>query len=160
MIPRGHGYGWISASFAVAFLLTAVPFPDWAAPWRPSWVAMVLLYWTLMRPQQVGIFSGWCAGLVLDVFVGSLLGIHAAALAFVAFLAISLHQRFRAYHLFQQTLVIGLILLAYLLFVFAVRYAIGQGTTVDYFGSTLPSMVLWPWLYLILRDVQRRIGLL
>src|SRR5690606_27167374 len=82
-----HNAGWaIILSFAVAFMLTAVPLPEWAASWRPAWVAMVLIYWCMALPERVGIGAAWCLGLLLDVQQGTLLGQHALGLALIAWL--------------------------------------------------------------------------
>ena len=72
--------GIIVASFAAAFVLTGLPMAGWAAPWRPPWVALVLLYWCFAVPERVGVLAGWGCGLVLDVLVGTLVGQHALAL--------------------------------------------------------------------------------
>ena len=65
---NGFNRLWVvPASFVVAFLLTAVPLPEWAANWRPAWIAMVLVYWCIALPQRVGVITGWCVGLVLDL---------------------------------------------------------------------------------------------
>ena len=49
----------VAASFLVAFILTATPLPDWALPWRPAWIAMVLIYWCIALPERVGVITGW-----------------------------------------------------------------------------------------------------
>jgi rod shape-determining protein MreD len=83
----------IVASFVVAFMLTAMPLPDWAIAWRPAWVALVLAYWCLALPQSIGVLSAWIIGLLLDVMHGSLLGQHAFGLAVVAYVVVIYHQQ-------------------------------------------------------------------
>ncbi len=55
----------IVVSFVVAFMLTAVPLPDWAVSWRPDWVALVLAYWCLALPRRIGVLTAWFIGLLL-----------------------------------------------------------------------------------------------
>ena len=61
-------------SFLAAFMLTIVPFPEWAEAYRPEMVAMVLIYWCLALPERVGVGIGWLTGLTLDVTQGALQG--------------------------------------------------------------------------------------
>ena len=51
--------------------------------WRPAWVALVLVYWCMAAPDQVGVVAGWTTGLLLDVMTGTLLGQHALGLSVV-----------------------------------------------------------------------------
>ena len=71
--PRAGG--WIIAlSFLVAFLLGGVPLPGSLERFRPDWVVMALIYWSMALPHRVGIGVGWLVGLLVDVGRGALLG--------------------------------------------------------------------------------------
>ena len=156
---RSHGRLLIAGSLLVAVLLTTVPMPDWAAVWRPSWVALVLVYWCMATPEYCGVVVAWVMGVLLDVLLGTLLGQHALALVVVAFLALKLHQQVRVMPLWQQAVtVFGLVFLhrAVLLWINGI-----QGMPVmahAYWASPLVSMLLWPWVYVVLRDVRRKYG--
>ena len=103
----------VGATLAVALLLTALPVPQWAEPWRPPWVLLVLLYWYLALPGSVGLGVAWLAGLLVDVLHGALLGQHAVAFTLVGYLAVLLHLRIRPFPLGQQALMVAaLVLLA------------------------------------------------
>jgi rod shape-determining protein MreD len=154
---KQHG-GWIIfSSFIVALMLTAMPLPEWATNWRPAWVAMVLIYWCMALPQRVGIGVGWLLGILLDVLQGTLLGQNAIGLAILAFLTLKSHQRVRMYPLVQQALVICLFVLVYQLLSLWVRGIMGVPPgSWTYWMPVFTSMVLWPWLFIILRDIRRR----
>jgi rod shape-determining protein MreD len=138
-------------------MLTAMPLPDWAAILRPFWVSMVLVYWCMALPQRVGIATGWLVGLLVDVLTGALLGQHAASLAIVAFMTLSAHQRIRVFPLGQQAMVVGLILAAHLAVILFVRVLTSAPPIgFEVLLPLLSSMILWPWLFIILRDVRRR----
>jgi rod shape-determining protein MreD len=96
----------------LGLMLTVVPLPHWLAIVRPSFLVLVVLYWSTMAPFAGGIALGFFGGLCLDVFDGSLLGEHALALAFVTYLAVRLHLLMRAKPLFEQSLfvVAGLVI--------------------------------------------------
>jgi rod shape-determining protein MreD len=110
------GYTAITLSLVVALMLTALPMPDWAAVWRPAWVALVLIYWCMAAPNYAGVLMGWMLGLFLDVLAGTLLGQHALALAVVAFVAHRFHRQVRVLPIWQQGVsVFGLVFVYQLL---------------------------------------------
>lgn len=153
-----HRGNWvIAASFTAALVLTAMPLPDWAQSWRPAWVPMVLIYWCIAVPERVGVGIGWLMGLLLDVLRVAPLGLHAAGLAIVAFIAVRSHQRVRMYPLWQQAVVVGFMLVMYSLLVAWMR-ALSGGTppSAGYLSTAVTSMLLWPWLFVILRDLRRK----
>ena len=156
-LTRHHG-GWVIAtSFVLAMILTAMPVPGWALNWRPAWVAMVLIYWCFALPERVGVGVGWILGLLLDVLTGTLLGQNAAALSIVAFVAVKTHQRIRMFPLWQQAILVFFMLLLNQLFMAWVRGIMGLPTlSLTFWAPALTSMLLWPWLFVILRDLRRR----
>lgn len=154
---KHHGSSIIVISFIVAIMLTAMPLPEWAINWRPAWVAMVLIYWCMALPHRVGIGVGWFLGILLDVLQGTLLGQNAIGLTILAFLTLKSHQRVRMYPLVQQALVICLFVLVYQLLSLWVRGIMGvPPRSWTYWMPAFTSMVLWPWLFIILRDLRRR----
>jgi len=149
--------GWvIFASFAVALMLTMLPLPDWAAYWRPEWATMVLIYWCMALPDRVGVGIGWLVGLFLDVIHGAVLGQYALALALIAYFTLNLHQRMRIYTLVQQSLIVLVLVLLQQLLITWIKGFLGQSA--DSFAHWLPaltSMLLWSWMFIILRDLRR-----
>ena len=149
---------WVIAlSFLAAFMLTATPLPEWALPWRPAWIAMVLVYWCMALPERVGVLTGWVIGLILDVMHGSILGQHAFGLAFVAYVVLQYHQRLRIFRLVQQALIIGSIVFLYLLVMLWLYNLLGSVRySFSYLFGAVSTGVLWPWVYIVLRDIRRR----
>lgn len=158
MIERVHQGRWvIPASFVMALLLTALPMPEAAANWRPAWVALVLVYWCMAAPEQVGVMVGWTVGLLLDVMTGTLLGQHALGLSVLAYVAQHTHRRVRVLPLWRQGITIFVLVFLYqalLLWSNGIR-----GLPVEapaYWTSPLVSMLLWPWIFVVLRVIRRR----
>lgn len=154
--PR-RGTLTIAVSFVLALMLTALPLPAWAEPWRPAWVTLVLVYWVLALPHRVGVGVGWVLGLLLDVMMGTLLGQHALSLALVAFLALRLHQRLRVLPAWQQGASIFLLVVldrALSLWVTGIQGMPTEARAI--WAPAVTSTVLWPWLFVVLRDVRRR----
>ncbi len=145
------------ATLLVALLLTLLPVPDWAAAYRPPWAPLTLLYWVVALPQRVGVFSGFAVGILLDVIAGNLLGQHALSLSVMAYLAAQLHRRIRLFPMLQQTLSVWMLLLVERLIFLWLLGATGQPIpTPIYWATTLTGLLLWPWLFVVLRDVRRR----
>ncbi len=153
-----HQNGWVIVlSFVLALILTMLPLPDWAELGRPEWVALVLIYWCLALPERVGVGVGWLMGILLDVSRGALLGQHALSLALVAYVAALFHQRVRVYPLWQQSLTILMLVALHQMLGLWIRGFIDQlPNSWLYWLPSFTSMLLWPWLYLILRDLRRK----
>jgi rod shape-determining protein MreD len=153
---RAQGSWVIVLSFVFAFYLSILPFPVWAESWRPEWVALVLIYWAFALPSRVGVAAGWCAGLALDVLEGVTLGQHALSLTILAYLAGRLHRRVRVFPFWQQALSVLVLVGINLLAVRMVQSTGAQAeTSLLYWAPSLVSALLWPWLFSMLRFLQR-----
>ena len=151
------GNGIIAMSFIIAIMLTALPLPDWAVNWRPDWVAVVLIYWCMAVPDRIGIFIAWFLGLLLDVQQGNILGQNALSMTLIVFLTINSYQRMRAYPLLQQAVLVCFYLLLYKLVMLLILVYLGLNKSDwTYWMPAITSMLLWPWLFIILRDVRRK----
>jgi rod shape-determining protein MreD len=126
---------WTSFSSLVATLaLAAVPLPDAVAPFRPDWVAVVLLYWSLMAPRHFSLLTALWMGLALDTLTGALLGQNALALLVIVYLAEKFHLRLRVFPLSQLAITV-LVLLG--LYEFILFWIDGMA------GRTVPVVERW-----------------
>jgi rod shape-determining protein MreD len=156
-VGRHHGVWVIIVSFIVALVLTIVPLPPWANLMRPDWVALVLLYWCLALPERVGVGTGWGVGLLRDALTGMLLGQNALALAVIAYVAIKFHQRIRLFPDPQQALTVLVLLALYQGLILGVDSIIGRAPrSLLYWLPAATGMLLWPLVFLLLRDLRRR----
>ena len=156
-LAKRHGSWVIVLTFVAAFLLDAMPLPDWAVDARPLWVALVLIYWCMALPERIGIGIAWVLGLLLDVMQGTLLGHYALGLVVVAYVTVQTHRGVRVFPLLQQAVLVGFLLLFYLLLSLWVRGIVGlPPETWSYWLPAVTSMVLWPWVFIILRDLRRK----
>lgn len=85
----------------IALMLTVMPMPAAVAPFKPDWVAGLLLFWSVVAPRRFGLLSAFAMGLVLDVLTGSLLGQNALALILIIYLSQRFHLRIRAFPVVQ-----------------------------------------------------------
>ena len=147
----------IVISFLVALALAKLPMPAWAELWRPAWVALVLIYWCIAVPGRTGVMAGWLVGLAFDVMSGTLLGQHALAFVVVAFVSHKLHLRLRMLPLLQQALTVFVLVFlsqALILWINGIKGA--PVALAAYLTVPVMSMLLWPWVFVVLRDARRR----
>ncbi len=143
-----------------AFMLAIMPLPAWIAEFRPDWVTLVLIYWAMAMPTRIGITVAWFAGLLLDVSYGTLMGQHALGMVLVIYVIHIQHQRLRVASLLQQAIVIFILLLVKQLLSLWVDGMLGRAPhSWLYFMPTITSTLLWPWTYLILRDLRRKFSI-
>ncbi len=154
-LTRHQGGVVILTTFAIAMLLTIVPLPDGLRTLRPDWVALTLIFWCLVLPYRVSVGSGFVAGIMLDVLTGTLLGQHALALSIIAYVCVRLHQRIRAYPVWQQTLTVLILLILHQLLTLWVDSTIGRpGRPPSYWLPSLLGMLLWPFAYRFLTALR------
>ena len=154
MNQRGLWIVWLT--FAFALMLVILPLPDWARPYRPQWVTLTLIYWCLALPHRISVGTGFGLGILLDVLTGTLLGQHAMGLSLIAFIAVQLHARIRVFPLWQQALAILLLLTIDHMLSLWVMGASGRTPPgLLYWVVPVVGAVLWPWVFVILRNLRR-----
>lgn len=150
----------VAATVCVALLLMILPMPEWARPFRPQWLTLVMLYWAIALPHMVGVGSGFLAGITLDVLTGSLLGQHALGLSVVVFIAIQLHQRIRVFPFWQQSLgILVLLIVEHLLALWVIGATRATTPGLVYWAVPPIGAVLWPWVFVTLRKIRRHFKL-
>lgn len=152
-----HQGGWIIVlTFLAAYFLTLVPLPEAIERARPEWVALVLIYWCMAVPERVGVGIGWLAGLVQDMVQATLLGQHALAYAVLAYLTLRLHQRIRVFPIWQQAITVMILLLLVRMLLLWVYGTIGRPALGwEDWLSALTGTLLWPLLFVLLRELRR-----
>lgn len=141
----------------IALMLHMWPLPNWAEYIRPEWMVLVLIYWALAMPEQVGVTVAWVVGLLLDVTQGAILGQHAVGLVIIIYVINTQYQRIRVFSLAQQALVVLLLLLIKSVLVLWVSGMVGQAPDIGlYFLPAVTGAIIWPWLFVVLRDLRRR----
>jgi rod shape-determining protein MreD len=144
-------------SVLFALILQVLPLPDWLSVVRPSFVALVVVYWGIYSPHAGGIFAPWLAGLALDVFKGAVLGQNALAIALVAYIAMSLHQRLRNQTLVQQSLFVFAMLTLNEFVLLAIEGWSGNAITTPWrWIQPMIGAMLWPFVALLVGRMHTR----
>jgi rod shape-determining protein MreD len=156
LLPRGTLF--IYLTILIGLILQVFPLPDWADQLRPQWPLLVLVYWSMLLPERVGIFTAMIVGLFVDVMLDALLGQHVLAYAVAIFIVITTYKRLRLMHAWQQALVVFLLLMIERI-VTAVVLGMtrGQATDLNFWFPPLTGMLLWPLLGLLLSDFHRKV---
>lgn len=156
MANQNNGF-LIFISILFALILMMIPMPDWTVWLRPAWVLLVLIYWTIENPYAVNVGIAWCVGIMVDVLNGTLLGEHALALTIVIYIIARMQARLRMFSLLQQGLIVFFLVLLYQFIIYCIQGFIGDAPHGWlYWTSSFTSMLLWPWIYSILRDRRHR----
>lgn len=146
--------------FIITLVLEIAPWPISLHNFKPSWLILVLTYWVLAIPNRLSIGAGFILGILWDVTLGSVLGVHALVLSIFTYLIAKNHRILRNMSLWFQSLLM-------ILFVFMLRFSIFM---IDLFlnnaffewqiiWGAMISGLLWPWIFLLLRKIRRYLNL-
>ena len=146
-----------SLTFSV---LTIVQLPVWMFYFRPDWIALIVVYWVLALPNRLGVMFGFMHGLLLDLLLIKLLGLNALGLSILAFTVSRTYMQMRMFPIWQQALLVGFLIAVMKLIVAWIATWISDfQITHFYFYSILADIIVWPFLYIILRDIRRSLSL-
>jgi rod shape-determining protein MreD len=143
-------------SLVATLALASVPMPDAVATLRPDWVAVVLLYWSLMAPRHFSLMTAFWMGIALDTLTGALLGQNALALLVIVYLAERFHLRLRVFPLSQLALTVLLLLGLYEFILFWVDGMAGRTVPlVERWVPPLTGTLVWVALYMVFDRRER-----
>ncbi|HID44505.1 MAG TPA: rod shape-determining protein MreD [Chromatiaceae bacterium] len=152
-----HGRATIMLTLIVSLVLSVMPMPENLQYYRLQWAALVLIYWCMALPERVGVGIGFFVGLLLDILTGTLLGQHAFGLSVISFITVKTHKRVRVFPLWQQSVFVALLLYVDRLLFFWVDGTIGRPASMfESWVAPLLGGLIWPWLFIIFRDLRRR----
>jgi rod shape-determining protein MreD len=156
-MARAQRQWWMSILSLVATLaLASMPLPDAVAPLRPDWVAVVLLYWSLMAPRHFSLLTAFWMGIALDTLTGALLGQNALALLVIVYLAEKFHLRLRVFPLSQLAITVLLLLGLYEFILFWID-GIADRTVplVERWVPPLTGTLVWIGMYMLFDRRER-----
>ncbi|BFM14945.1 rod shape-determining protein MreD [Maricurvus nonylphenolicus] len=160
-LDKAHNRWVIWLGFFVGCLLTVFPLSAQMQWLRPEWIALLVIYWTLVMPLQISITLLWVVGLFLDILEGSLLGSHALALMAVVYVCLLSYQRLRNYVLWHQTVIVFMVVGIHQLIDNWVHSLTGSSASspLVFLMPAFTSALVWPVVWLVLERfrVQYRV---
>ncbi|MEM9531389.1 MAG: rod shape-determining protein MreD [Pseudomonadota bacterium] len=157
MTRRRHRPAIVVVSFLIAMALTVMPLPDSLTWFRPYWVGLVVIYWTIESTQVMNLGRAFAVGLLLDLLTGTMAGLHALSLVVIVYIVQRFRLRIRFFPLWQQALAVGAILLNDRVIYAWIQSLSGSGFTGGEILLAPPVGVLvWPWMFLLLDRISQR----
>ncbi len=161
---HGAEHDWLAPALSLLFalVLAVLPLPGAITAFWPDWVAVILLYWSLISPRRFGLLTACWMGLALDTLSGALLGQHALALLLIVYLSQRFYLRIRVFPISQLTMCgIGLLSL-YEFILFWVDGVAGRTVPIiERWAPVLTGTVLWILILFVFergrQDAQARI---
>jgi rod shape-determining protein MreD len=142
-------------SLISALALAIVPLPAAVAAYRPDWVPIVLVFWSLMAPERVGLLTAFLMGLALDTLSGALLGQHALAMVTVVYLSVRFHLRIRVFPIWQLSVTVILLLTIYEFMLFWIDGVVGRSVPViERWAPIVSGALVWPLILSYLNSVR------
>ncbi len=158
MTSRLESRSLIYLSIIAAILLSLLPTPEMLLPFKPYWVALVVIYWSLETHETISLGLAFLIGLILDTLSGSLMGLHALSLVVMVFLVQRFRSRLRFFPPWQQALsVLGLLVNDRIILIWITVFLGEPLPTWKYWLPPLVGMALWPWLFLGLDRIRARV---
>lgn len=145
----------VSISVFIALVLTVVQLPAFLFYFWPDWIAIVVAYWALRTPTQVGPFVAFIIGTLLEVLFVRNFGVLGLGLATLAFLVNSASQQLRALSIWQQMVSIGFFIAIFKLLTGWLSGMVSEFTiTSDYWYSIFGSVLIWPFATILLEELR------
>lgn len=144
----------IYCSFFIAIILQTILFFPKTWNIHPSWTMILLIYWITISPYQVNIGTGFILGLILDVILGSILGIHALSLSIIVYLIIRKIYFFKYFSTWIQSFFIIFFSLINQMIILLATFLIIK---ITYSPKILWNCILdgsmWPIMNLLMRKI-------
>ena len=141
-------------SLLIGIILTVMPLPHDINWLRPQWIFLILLFWVMRSPEYCGIGVAWIVGLLMDCLMGTPLGQHALAYAFLIYIVLKFHAPFSNLPRWQQMGLILFFSIANLLLQKIILSLTGTAISgVHYWLPAILSALFWPMIYRSLNRV-------
>ena len=146
------------AVLMISCSLLVIPLPEFLAFFRPPWLSLSVIFFSLMSPAGFGIFTAFFIGLLADVLQGNIFGGHAMALTLIAYLSYRFHLQIRVFPMWQMMLSVLLILTLNELLVLWVEGIQGQMifNYIRWLGILIGALI-WPIFMAFLLNLKSKI---
>lgn len=147
--------------FIIALVLEIAPWPANLQSFKPSWLVLALMFWTISMPTKINIGSAFILGVIWDLVLGSVLGMHALILSLFSYIVARNNVLIRNLSLWFQSVLAIVFVAGIRLCLFILEWIIHGNASFHWqelFGALI-SGILWPWVFLLLRKIQQQFQL-
>lgn len=121
---------------------------------------LVAFYWVLALPHRVNVGTALIVGLLWDLMLGSTLGVRGLMMSILCYIVALNFQVLRNLSLWQQAVIVALLSVAGKLIEFWAEYLVSDITfDPQQLWAVVLNFLLWPWLFLLLRRVRRKLAI-
>ncbi len=147
----------IHGSIVFSLILMLIPWSGWFKIAQPYWLALVVIYWSIEAPRQMGMLTAFFYSILLDVLYGSLFGKHGFSMVAMVFLISKIHKRLKMTSFWQLTLMVGALLLNDLVIrTFIDWVSMNKEDFSINLWPILTSILIWPWFKYVLDRLNNR----
>lgn len=137
----------VSITFMIGLLLTILPLPSSLKWMMPNWLVLILIYWMVFMPKLIGIIFTFLLGCAIDLLLGNTIGTTSLCLLPIAFFADLLCYKFRTFSIWQQFLMITVLVgVAQLIKLWIQLYIHHPPSNIIYWITVPISTITWPLL--------------
>ncbi len=115
---------------------------------------MSLIYWNVATPRNIGFVWTMFSGLLLDIFLGYLLGTHVIIFLLTSYFSQRYFHRFRALFRIQQSLIVAMIIFIYQIYFILISKNFSLSIIFELLALTIISSLFWPIIYGFLRYLR------
>ena len=147
--------------FIIALVMELAPWPTGFQAFKPAWLILVLTYWMLAIPHKGRIGIVFLLGVIWDLLLGSTLGIHALVLSVAFYFIAKNYLVLRNLSLWFQSLLVIIFVFFIRIAIFLVELFLHDAAVFNWqeiFGA-VASGILWPWVFLLMRKIRRKVRL-
>ena len=139
-------------------ILSIIPLSENLSFLKIPWVALSLLFFTIMTPSIIGLFSAFLIGLILDILQGGILGESSLALSFMTYVAYRFRLQIRVFPIWQMMFAVLILLLINEMMHLWIDGIIGKIViSQSKIISVLLGSLIWPFFMGLMQNLQSRI---
>jgi len=140
----------------LASILTLVSLPEWVFHFRPDWLILIVVFWIIRLPEKISLGYACFHGLLLDFLLVKPLGVNAISFVLLAFVASVWSSQIKVLSLWQQSLFVSVLILAFKLLVGITSMMSTDFVFTQYYWfSLVGNIIFWPVISIMLFEVCR-----
>lgn len=144
----------IVISFLVALILNVYPLNAQIVKFRPMFLLMTLIFWTIYKPRYIGLLVTISVGFSLDLLFDTLFGQQTFCVLATTLCARLGNQYIKNLNLFNSWLLASLCLVVFHVILWLLQFVTQTVFISEFKWSVITSILLWPLLLWMFEKVR------